>query len=252
MDGPEYDDEFPNHCLSRIRRAMHWLTHKSAMLVTEMPLPTPPPGSEVELFHLRCRIVPPPRFLYCKNPHNPESNKYRFCRATLGGTDGVEMLVVSAWYTERDIGKGIKALRRVAQHASRVIHQSQQLYHIRIETEEINLEQACRSRNSGHRRWLLPVTGKRCNNQDAVIAVVDCIDAQGTRKQNTVGFIRESSTGHVFLVYFADTIAMDHDTVMREISATLASLRVHVPRLVPSSVRRKLAWHAPPVPTESA
>ena len=249
MDGPEYDVDFPNHCLSRVRRAMTWLTHKSAMVVTELPAPTPPPGTEIELFHLRCRIAPPSRFLYCPNPHNPESNKYRFCRATLGGTDGVEMMVVSAWYTERDIGKGIKALRKVAHHASRIIHQSQQLFHIRIETQEVNLQEAFRNRTAGHRRWF---TGKRCPNQDAVIAVVDCVDAQGTKKQNTIGFIRDSSTGQVYLVYFADTIAMDHATVMNEISETLASLRVRTHTLVPNSVRKKLAWHAPPLPLESS
>jgi hypothetical protein len=249
MDGPEYDDDFPNHCLSRVRRAMQWLTHKSAMVVTEMPKPTAPAGTEVELFHLRCRIAPPSRFLYCPNPHNPESNKYRFCRATMGGTDGVEMMVVSAWYTERDIGKGIKALRKVAHHASRIIHQSQQLFHIRIETQEVNLQHAFRNRNAGQRRWF---TGKRCINQDAVIATVNCIDAQGIKKQNTVGFIRDSSTAQVYLVYYADTIAMDQVTVMDEISETLASLRVRTHTLVPSSVRKRLAWHAPPLPLESS
>ncbi|KAL3925070.1 MAG: hypothetical protein SGARI_005913 [Bacillariaceae sp.] len=167
------------------------------MVVTEMPAPAPAAGTEVELFHLRCRIAPPPRFLYCPNPESSNSNKYRFCRADLGGTDGVEMLVVSAWYTTAPVGKGVKALRRVAHHASRVIHQSQQLYHIRIECQEINLQQAFRNRNSGSRRWF---TGKRCMNQDAVIAVVDCVDAQGTKKQNTVGFIRDSSTGQVYLL----------------------------------------------------
>lgn len=205
----------------------------------------------MELSHLRCRIVPPSRFLYCPNPYNPESNKYRFCRATLGGTDGVEMMVVSAWYTERDIGKGMSALRKVAHHASRVIHQSQQLFSIQIDIKEINLHQV--SRKSDHanntgasRRWLIPGTGKRSNSQDAVITVVKCIDGQGIKKQNTVGFVRDSSTGQVYLVYFADTVSKDQATVLREISETLASIRV--PRLIPNSVRRKLAWHAPPVP----
>ena len=161
----------------------------------------------------------------------------------------MEMMVVSAWYTERDIGKGIKALRKVAHHASRIIHQSQQLFHIRIETQEVNLQEAFRNRTAGHRRWF---TGKRCPNQDAVIAVVDCVDAQGTKKQNTIGFIRDSSTGQVYLVYFADTIAMDHVTVMNEISETLASLRVRTHTLVPNSVRKKLAWYAPPLPLESS
>lgn len=246
MDGPQYDDEFPNHCLSRVRRAINWLTYDSCMVVTEMPLPTAPPGTEVELFHLPCRIVPPPRFLYCPNPYNPESNKYRFCRATLGGTDGVEMMVVSAWYTERDIGRGVKALKAVAKHATQIIHTSQQLYHIRIDTQEINLQE---NTNVGiHRRWLIP--GRRPIHQDAVIATVHCTDAQGSRKQNTVGFVREPSTGLVFLVYFADTLHMDHNSVVYEISGTLASIRV--PRSMSKSVRRNMAWHAPPAPVVSS
>lgn len=258
MDGSEYDDKFPNHCLSRVRRAMNWLTHKSCMVVTELPLPTPPPGSEMELSHLRCRIVPPPRFLYCPNPYNPESNKYRFCRATLGGTDGVEMMVVSAWYTERDIGKGIKPLRKVAHHAAKVIHASQLLFHIRIDIQEIvlqvpvsgNSSNTTASKNSAGLRWILPGTARRTSSQDAIIAVVNCTDAQGMRKQNTIGFIREASTGQVYLVYFADTIAMDHATVMREISETLSSIRK--PRSMSKGVRRNLEWHAPPVPLESS
>jgi hypothetical protein len=261
MDGSEYDDQFPNHCLSRVRRAMNWLTHKSCMVVTESPLPTPPPGSEMELSHLRCRIVPPPRFLYCPNPYNPESNKYRFCRATLGGTDGVEMIVVSAWYTERDIGKGLKPLQKVAHHASKVIHASQQLFHIRIDVQDINLPLAGSDNTTTTTttpatntltslRWMLPGSSKRTNSQDAVITVVDCTDAQGMRKQNTIGFVREASTGQVYLVYFADTISMDHDTVVREISETLASIRV--PRTMSKSTRRNLAWHAPPIPSEGS
>lgn len=254
MDGSEYDDQFPNHCLSRVRRAMNWLTHNSCMVVIELPPPTPPPGSEMELSHLRCRIVPPPRFLYCRNPYNPESNKYRFCRATLGGTDGVEMIVVSAWYTERDIGKGLKPLQKVAHHASKVIHASQQLFHIRIDIQDIQLQPAatCNTTSSKNAslRWILPGSSKRTNSQDAVITVVNCTDAQGIRKQNTIGFVRETSTGQVYLVYFADTIAMDHDTVVREISETLASIRV--PRTMSNSVRRNLAWHAPPIPSEGS
>jgi hypothetical protein len=252
MDGPEYDDDFPNHCLSRVRRAMHWLTHKSCMVVTELPLRTPPAGSEMELSHLRCRMVPPPRFLYCPNSYNPESNKYRFCRATLGGTDGVEMMVVSAWYTERDIGKGVKPLRKVALHASKAIHASQQLFHVRIDVQEITLQVASSGGSNATRqgrKWMLPGATRRYQNQEAVITVVDCTDAQGTRKQNTIGFIREASTGQVYLVYFADTISMDHATVLKEISDTLASIRV--PRSVSKGVRRNLAWHAPMIPLMS-
>lgn len=261
MDGHEYDDEFPNHCLSRIRRAMHWLTHKSIMVVTELPLPSPPPGSEMPLSHLRCHMVPPPRYLYCPNPYNPESNKYRFCRATLGGTDGVEMMVISAWYTERDIGKGFKSLRKVAHHASRAIHSSQQLYHFRIDIQDINLQTATAATSSGGGgptsppaksgcRWILPGVARRFHTQEAVVTVVDCTDAQGVRKQNTIGFIRECTTGQVYLVYFADTISKDQDTVMKEMSETLSTIRV--PRKMSKSVRRNLGWHAPPIPLESS
>ena len=136
------------------------------MIVSEPPLPTRPFGTEIELSHLRCKIIPPARFVYCPNPYNPESNKYRFCRATLGGTDGVEMMVVSAWYTERDIGKGMKALRKVAQHAARIIHQSQQLFHVSIDVQDVSLE----DNKCGHKGWLFSGgKGKGQQSKDAVI-----------------------------------------------------------------------------------
>jgi hypothetical protein len=225
FDSPCYDEQFPAHCLSRVRKAMSWLMKESTLVVTEVPIQTHPP--EVDLTQLRCRLVPPPRFVYCPNPANPESNKQRFCRASFGGTDGVQMMVVSCWYG-RNIRKGIKALRPVALHAARVIHESQQFVNIRISPQDISLNR---------RRWLGGAS------KDAVITIVDCEEVQGVRRQNTIGWIREAHSGIIYLVYFVDTLGLNRSEVQKELQETLSS--IHVPR---SNPRRALcspnAWQA--------
>jgi hypothetical protein len=154
------------------------------------------------------------------------------------------MMVISAWYTERDIGKGVKPLRKVAQNASRAIHESQQLFNVRIDVKEISLA------GKSSKRWLMFPGGKKNANRDAVLTVVDCLDAQGKRKQNTIGFIREPTTGQVYLVYFADTINKDKDIVFQEISETLSSIRV--PSMLPSCVKKHVWYTVPPIPLESS
>lgn len=246
-DGKSWDEQYPDHCLSRVRRALKWLVEESEMVVSDPPnrlqavvATTSSRNShtpEWDLSHIHCRITPPSRFLPCPNPDNPESNKYRFCRATLGGTGGVEMMVVSCWYGA-EIPKGnIKQLRKVAVHAANVIHESQQLFDIKITAKEVALG---KFRHKHHPKWLS--LSSVSHPKDAVITTVDCYDAQGRRKQNTIGWVRESISGNVYLVYMVDTLRSDPKVVRRDLATTLASVRV--PRLIPNSVRKKLAWHA--------
>ena len=243
-DDVSWDEQYPDHCLSRVRKALQWLVEKSEMVVSDPPKEIQAAltssswitnRAEWDLSHIHCRITPPERFLPCPNPDNPESNKYRFCRSTLGGTV-VEMMVVSCWYGA-EIPKGsIKHLRKLAVHASKVIHESQQLFDVRVSVKEVALGQYRQKDNV------------RClpfhvvsHPKDGIITTVDCIDAQGRRKQNTIGWVRESVSGNVYLVYFVDTLRSDPKVVRQDLATTLASVRV--PRLIPNSVRKKLAWH---------
>jgi hypothetical protein len=225
FDDVQYDSQFPNHCLSRVRAAMAWLINESQLVVTAKPAAFIPAGQEVELKQLRCRVVPPKRFIYSPDTHKPESNKPRFCRASLGGTGGVQMLVISCWYVKNS-GKGMNELRQVAMHGSRAIHESQQFDNIHVSLEEV----------SSKRRWF--GLGKRM-----ILAWVSC-EEQGQHRQNTIGWIRESSSGIVFLVYFADTLGLKKDEIRNDLMDTLSSIRAQ-----PSVSRRlssKQSWGASP------
>eukprot|EP00529_Nitzschia_sp_RCC80_P013026 CAMPEP_0113476178 /NCGR_PEP_ID=MMETSP0014_2-20120614/19525_1 /TAXON_ID=2857 /ORGANISM="Nitzschia sp." /LENGTH=591 /DNA_ID=CAMNT_0000369167 /DNA_START=60 /DNA_END=1832 /DNA_ORIENTATION=+ /assembly_acc=CAM_ASM_000159 len=242
-DDVSWDEQYPDHCLSRVRKALQWVLEKSEMVVSDPPkqlhdfLSSSSRSAnlaEWDLSHIHCRITPPERFLPCPNPDNPESNKYRFCRATLGGTD-VEMMVVSCWYGAEMPKGSIKHLRKLAVHASKIIHESQQLFDIKVTVKEVALG---KYRQKDSVRWL-PLPGVS-HPKDAIIATVDCIDAQGRRKQNTIGWVRESVSGNVYLVYFVDTLRSDPKVLHQDLATTLASVRV--PRLIPNSIRKKLAW----------
>ena len=132
-------------------------------------------------------------------------------------------MVVSCWYG-RHIGKGIKGLQQVAHHGARVIHESQQFFNIRITSKEVRLNR--------RRKW--QIGGY---NRDAIISVVDCEEAYGVHRQNTIGWVREANSGIIFLVYFIDTLGLDSETVQQELLETLTSIRV--PRLHP----KKYAWN---------
>jgi hypothetical protein len=80
-------------------------------------------------------------------------------------------------------------------------------------------------------RWL--VGGSR----DAILTIVNCEEAYGVHRQNTIGWIREANSGIVFLVYFIDTLELDSEEVQKEVLDTLASIRV--PRLHPGAY----AWN---------
>ena len=223
-------------CLDRVRNAMSWLLSTEAKLVVTEP---PADGQqavegtgfrEVELRQLRCKLTLPPRFMYSPNPSSPESNKHRFCRASFGGSEGVQAIVVSCWYGNH-IQKGARGLKEVALHGARAIHELQQYKSIQISERETKLHS-----NTRHRRnWLPHLSG--VGNRDAVVTTVTCQEAYGVRRQNTIGWVRESNSGVIFLVYYIDTLGLDSATVETEIIETLASIRV--PRLHPKTY----AWN---------
>lgn len=217
FDATRYDEQFPNHCLSRVRKSLHWLAEESNLIVTEPPLGQQcSPGAEIMLTHLGCTFRPPPRFIYSPNRSNPESNKQRFCRATLGGSLGVDMLVVSVWYTHSYAPnlrkRGNASLRQIAYHGAQSIHRAQNFLNIRVSVEDAPI-----SRRSS---WL-----GGSNNRDAVLTVVDCEEAGGVRCQNTIGWIREPNSDLVYLIYYADTLGSDENEVRRELLDSLFSLR---------------------------
>lgn len=60
FDDPAHDASFPQHALSRARRAQTWLLRESGMRVTR---PAPPASSGLApLRSAQCAIVPPPRY----------------------------------------------------------------------------------------------------------------------------------------------------------------------------------------------
>lgn len=219
FDATRHDDRFPFHCLSRVRRALHWLTQDARLIVTEPPARLESsPTAEVMLPHLGCTFRPPPRFLYCPNLSNPGSNKQKFCRATLGGSFGVHMLVVSVWYTHSYAPqlrkRGNASLRQIAHHGALSIHRAQSFLNIRVSVEDAPM-----NRRSS---WL---GGGGHTNKDAVITVVDCEEAGGFRCQNTIGWIREHYSDRVYLIYYADTQDIDKNEVRTELLDSLFSVR---------------------------
>lgn len=61
FDDAKHDRMFPQHALSRVRRAQRWLVDEGHVRVTDPPAPFM--RGEVELPEARCSIVPPPRYL---------------------------------------------------------------------------------------------------------------------------------------------------------------------------------------------
>jgi hypothetical protein len=235
FDSSQYDVQFPSHCLSRVRKALQWLTEESELVATEPPLGLPyPPDAEVMLTHLGCTFRPPPRFVYCPNLSNPESNKQRFFRTTLGGSVGVQMLVVSVWYTHSyapQLRKGGNAsLKKIAQHGAGSIHRAQNFRNISITVEDAPV--------SRRKSWL-----GGANTKDAVITVVDCEEAGGTRCQNTIGWIRDPNSDIVHLIYYADTLSMGQKEVRSELIDSLFSLRTVTGRSHSGRRSSKSLWN---------
>lgn len=129
FDDPRHDDVFPQHSLSRTRAAIRWLCTESELHLTE--LPSPFEHGEVELSHLDCVLVPPPRFAY-ELPGGP-SQEGSFCRVSFCGTDGVELLHVKRW----DLSTRVSAsnLPRVAESIARETHEVNGVKNIRVAGE---------------------------------------------------------------------------------------------------------------------
>lgn len=83
-DDPQHDDGFPEHSLSRARAALRWLQNESKIQVTEPPRPFA--DGEIELPHLGCAVVLPPRFAL------EDAAAGTFCRVSFCGSDGIERL----------------------------------------------------------------------------------------------------------------------------------------------------------------
>jgi hypothetical protein len=236
FDSSQYDDQFPSHCLSRVRKALQWLTEEAQLVVTEPALGLPySPAAEIMLTHLGCAFRPPPRFVYCPNLSNPESNKQRFYRTTIGGSVGVQMVVVSVWYTHSyapHLRKGgNESLKKIAQHGAGSIHRAQNFRNISVTAEDAPVNR--------RKSWL-----GGANTKDAVITVVDCEEAGGARCQNTIGWIRDPHSDIVHLIYYADTLGMDQKEARSELLGSLFSLRTVTGRSTPGRRRSsKSLWN---------
>lgn len=218
FDDAEYDDQFPTHCLSRVRRALQWFITESGLVVTEPPAPSSrskPTSSGITLGHLGCTIRPPQRFMFCPNLLNPESNKQRFYRATLG-SDDVRMLVVSVWHTHSYAPnlrkRGKESLRQIALHGAQLIHRSQNFGRIRVTVEDVpvNRRTTWRGASSG---------------RDAIITVVDCEENSGLPCQNTIGWTRDDHSDLIHLIYCAGTLGVNHMEARSELIECLLSVR---------------------------
>lgn len=216
FDAPVFDDQFPDHCLSRVRAALTWLLTKSELVVTE---PTAKPGasttSDIMLPHLGCMFQPPPRFLLSANTSNPGSNKERLYRVALG-SEGVQMMVVSVWHTQSYAAnlrkRGTESLRQVARHGAQLIHQSQNFHRIRVTVEDVvfNKQKSWRGSPGG---------------RDAVLTIVDCEESGGLPCQNIIGWVRAEHSDNIYLIYYADTLGPNFKQSRAELLESLVSMR---------------------------
>jgi hypothetical protein len=218
FDDAEYDDQFPTHCLSRVRKALQWFIRDSGLIVTQPPSQLSiahTQSGEIMLPHLGCTIRPPRRFMFCPNLSNPESNKQRFYRVTLG-SENVRMLVVSVWHTHSyspNLRKrGLESLRQIAHHGAQLIHRSQSFRRISVTVEDVPVNR----RTS----WLGASSGR-----DVVITVVDCEESGGLRCQNTIGWIRDDHSDLIHLIYYADTLGANQSETRTELVECLLSVR---------------------------
>jgi len=62
FDDPRHDLEFPEHCLSRVRRARQWLLAENGGALARTDPVAPPAQGEVVLTAAACAVTPPPRF----------------------------------------------------------------------------------------------------------------------------------------------------------------------------------------------
>lgn len=89
-DDPRYDANFRDHPLSRVRAALRELHEVWGL--EALTAPTPQVDGPVDLPHLGCAIVPPPRFVLLDTP----ADHARFVRVSFCTTDGCDEFVVSS------------------------------------------------------------------------------------------------------------------------------------------------------------
>ncbi len=133
LDAPEHDEQFRDHALSRVRRALRWALAEAKLEVTA----TAPPHhhGEVVLKKLDCALTPPPRFV--RQTAHDDYNLEVFQRVGFCGTDGVERLLVQR---VQELGKLAPAqLRAAAEKYSRQLNEQSEVRDLALTTEEVPL-----------------------------------------------------------------------------------------------------------------
>lgn len=127
-DDPQHDEAFPEHALSRSRAALRWLIHDANLRVTERPLPLE--QGEVQLPHLNCALMPPPRFFH-EDAEDPQSPSASFHRVSFCGTDGIERLIVHRW---DDVARNAKNdnFAKLAKSLARTMHEESGVQGLRL------------------------------------------------------------------------------------------------------------------------
>lgn len=133
LDAPEHDEQFRDHALSRVRRALRWALAEAKLEVTA---PAPPHRhGEVVLKKLDCALTPPPRFV--RQTAHDDYNLEVFQRVGFCGTDGVERLLVQR---VQELGKLAPAqLRAAAEKYSRQLNEQSEVRDLALTTEEVSL-----------------------------------------------------------------------------------------------------------------
>ena len=120
-DDPGHDDDFPEHSLTRTRRALDWLCTEAGLRIA-----TPPRSQadeHVELAELGIALRPPPRFVQDADSQNS------FHRVAFCGTDGIDRLFVDraddGFSADGDLRSRTLAL-------ARRIHEDAEVEHIEV------------------------------------------------------------------------------------------------------------------------
>lgn len=104
FDDPKHDAEFPEHCLSRVRRARQWLLDSNGGAFVRTQPVTSTRGGEVVLAEADCAVTPPARFEYLPAGTLPLApNIASFSSVVLGGNEAPRLLNV--WNLGRQLPK---------------------------------------------------------------------------------------------------------------------------------------------------
>jgi hypothetical protein len=115
FDDPTHDARFPDHPLSRIRRALAWILEQSDFEVTEPA--EPPEDGELAFADLGHAFVPPPRY------RQADFGKPfpQFTRFSFTPTDGLHLLSISRYdrsIPARDAAAVERLARRIADESA--------------------------------------------------------------------------------------------------------------------------------------